>query len=130
MSNNMSDVMELQRHALNLLSGYRKKMHHIQDQRPSIKCTYRGRGCILIEVRTHAYYHFPIGNKDLFSTQSLHISLYLLNLELLLIITKTTPFSRMFDHCENEIIQIRIRIPYFSQGGRFVFKVSNLYQMQ
>ena len=130
MSNNMSGVMELQRHALNLLSGYREKMHHIQDHRPSIKCTYRGRGCILIEVRTHAYYHFPIGNKDLFSTQSLHISLYLLNLELLLIITKTTPFSRMFDHCENEIIQIRIRIPYFSKGGRFVFKVFNLYQMQ
>ena len=59
-----------------------------------------------------------MGNKNVFPSQNLHISLYLLNLEFPLTITKIVPFSIMFDHCESEIIQIRIRIPFFSKGGK------------
>ena len=109
--------------------GYRKKLHHMQDQRSSIKCAYRGRGCVLTEVRTRIYYLFLIGNENLFSSQSLHISLYLLNLEFPLIITKTVPFSIIFDHCKNEIIRIRIRISFFAKGGASL-SAFNPLQMQ
>ena len=51
-------------------------------------------------------------------SQSLHNSLYVLNLEFPLTITKIVPFSIMFDHCESEIVQIRIRIPFFSKRGK------------
>ena len=40
------------------------------------------------------------------------------NLEFPLIITKIVPFSIIFDHCENDIIRIRIRIPFFSKGEK------------
>ena len=108
---------------------YRKKIHHIQDQRPSVKCAHRERGCTLIEVCTHIYYLFPIGNEFFFSPQSLHISLSLLNLEFTLITTKIVTFSIMLDHCENEIIRIRIRITFFAKGGSLVFKAFNLFQI-
>ena len=49
--------------------GYRKKMHHVPDQKRSIKCAYWEKGCKIV-VRIHIDYPFPIGNKNdiLFST--------------------------------------------------------------
>ena len=35
-----------------------------------INCTYRRKGCILIVVRTHIDYIFPIGNENLSSSQN------------------------------------------------------------
>ena len=100
----IKNVISLEYFMVSKLLGYSKKIHYIQDQTPSIKCAYRGRECILIEVRTHIYYLSPIENENLF--------------EYPLIITKIFPFSIMFNHYENEIIQIRIRIPIFAKGGK------------
>ena len=109
--------------------GYRKQNTYTRSETfHTIKCAHRGRRFILIKVRAHVYYLFPIGNENLFSSQSLHISLCLLNLELPL--TKIVPFSIMFDRCENGITRIQLPIPFFAKGGNVVFKVFNLFQIQ
>ena len=56
----------------------------------------------MIEVRTHVYYLFPIGNENLFSSQHLYISPFLLDLEFPLIIINIVPFAIMFDQYENK----------------------------
>ena len=75
-------------------------------------CVQR-KGVYIDRSSTHIYYLFPIGNENFFSSQSLHISLYLLNLGFPLTITKIVPFSIIFDHCENEIG----RISFFPKGA-------------
>ena len=46
----IKNVVSLEYFAASKFSGYKKKIHHIQDHRLSIKCGFRGRRCILIEV--------------------------------------------------------------------------------
>ena len=93
---------------------YRVQIFKIQEKNTSYtrsetfhKVCIQGKG-MYIDRSTYAYklYLFPKGNENLFSSQSLHMLLYLLNLEFPLIITKIVPFSIMFDHCENQIIRI------------------------
>ena len=93
-------------------SGYRKNTSYTRSQTFHEVCV-QGKG-VYIDRSTYAHILFiPMGNEYLFPSQSLHISLYLLNLEFPLIITVS--FSTMFDHCENEIIRIGIRIPFYSK---------------
>ena len=47
----------------------KENINHVQGQRPSIKHVYRGRGCILLEVRTHMSYLLPIESENLFLSQ-------------------------------------------------------------
>ena len=83
-----------------------------------------------IDRTTYAYIlSVPMGNENLFPSQSLHVSLYLLNLEFPLTVTKVVPFLIMFDHCESEITQIRIRISFFSKGGKARPQGFNIFQI-
>ena len=67
-------------------------MHHVQGQKCSIKCAYREKGCKIIVVRMHIDYLFPIGNKNIYSSQPVHISFYLLKHEFPFIMTEIVPF--------------------------------------
>ena len=51
------------------ISRIKEKKHHVQGQKPSIKCAYRERECKLIVVRTHMDYLFPIENENVFLSQ-------------------------------------------------------------
>ena len=55
---------------------YRKKIRHVQCQRPSIMCAYRVKGFILIEVRTQMIF-FPLEMKICPFHISMHILFYL-----------------------------------------------------
>ena len=97
-------------------SGYRKNTSYTRSQTFHEVCV-QGKG-VYIDRSTYAYIlSIPMGNENLFLSQSLHISLYLLNLEFPLTITKIVPFSITFDNWESEIIRIRMRILFFSKGG-------------
>ena len=86
-------------------SGSRKNTSYTRSQTFHEVCV-QGKG-VYIDRSTYAYIlSIPMGNENLFLSQSLHISLYLLNPEFPLTITKIVPFSIMFDHCESEIIRI------------------------
>ena len=98
-------------------SGSRKSTSYTRSQTFHEVCI-QGKG-VYIDRSTYTYILSILkGNENLFLSQSLHISLYLLNLEFPLTITKIVPFSIMFDHCESEIIRVRIRIPFSSKGGK------------
>ena len=110
-------LVSLEYFMVSKFSGYRKNTSYTRSQTFHEVCV-QGKG-VYIDRSTYAYIlSIPMGNENLFPSQSLHISLYLLNLEFPLTITKIVPFSIMFDHCESEIIRIRIRIPFFSKGGK------------
>ena len=110
-------LVSLEYFMVSKFSGYRKNTSYTRSQTFHEVCV-QGKG-VYIDRSTYAYIlSIPMGNENLFLSQSLHISLYLLNLEFPLTITKIVPFSIMFDHCESEIIRIRIRIPFFSKGGK------------
>ena len=98
-------------------SGYRKNISYTRSKTFHKMCVQEKGVCIDRSAYTYIL-SIPMGNEHLIPSQSLHISLYLLNLEFPLIITKTVPFSKMFDYCENEIIRNRIRIPFFLKVGK------------
>ena len=51
------------------ISRMTKKMHHVQGQKPSIKCAYRERRSQLMVVRTHMDYFFPNENENILLSQ-------------------------------------------------------------
>ena len=51
------------------ISRIKKKIHHVQGQKPSIKCAYKERESKLIVVRTQMYYLFPIENEKVILSQ-------------------------------------------------------------
>ena len=70
-----------------------KKMYYVQDQRPSMKLAYKGRGYILIEVRRHINCIFRIRNENLFSPQDCEILFLPSELWISIIkVTKIVPF--------------------------------------
>ena len=70
-----------------LVIFYDEKIHHVQVQKASIKCTYRERGSKLMVVRTHTDYRitriipFRLKIKIYSYLSAVHISFYLLNFE-------------------------------------------------
>ena len=50
------------------VSRIKKKIHHVQDQKPSIKCAYRESWSKLMVVRTHMDYLFPIEDEIVFTS--------------------------------------------------------------
>ena len=95
-------------------SSYRKNTSYRRSQTFHEVCI-QGKG-VYIDKDTYAcILSIPMGNENLFPAQSLYISLYVLNLEFLLTIIQIVPFSIMFDHYESKIIQIPIRISFFSK---------------
>ena len=74
------------------ISRKQEKIHHIQGQRPSIKCVCEGREFKLIVARMHMGYPFPIGNEDVFLLSIVQISFYLLNFKFPLIMTEIVSF--------------------------------------
>ena len=52
---------------ISIFLGYRKK-HHVEGQRPSIKCAFKGRRYIVVGKRTRVDHIFPVG-KCFFSSQ-------------------------------------------------------------
>ena len=108
----IKNVVNLKYFMVSKFSGSRKNTSYTRSQTFHEVCV-QGKG-VYIDRSTYAYIlSIPMGNENLFPSQSLHISLYLLNLEFPLTITKIVPFSIMFNHCESEIIRIRKRIPFF-----------------
>ena len=67
-------------------------MHHVQGHKPSIKCGYRERGSKLIVERTRMDYLFPIENENVFLSQCLHMSFYLMSFEYPFIMSQIVPF--------------------------------------
>ena len=111
------NVVSLKYFMVSKFLGSRKNTSYTGSQTFHEVCI-QGKG-MYIDRSTYAYIlSIPMENENLFPSQSLHISLYLLNLEFPLTITKIVPFLIMFDQCESEIIRIRIRIPFFSKGGK------------
>ena len=126
-------LVSLEYFMVSKLSGYRKNTSYTRSETFHEVCV-QGKG-VHIDRNTYAYIlSIPMGNKNLFTSQSLHISLYFLNVEFPLITTNTVSFSIMFDHCENEIIRIRTRIPFFSKVGKprlqFSSSSPHLFQIQ
>ena len=94
----IKNVVSLEYFIVSRFSGYRKNTSYKRSQTFHEVCV-QGKG-VYIDRNTYAYI-----------LSILNISLYLLNIEFPLIVTKIVPFSILFDHCENKII--RIRIPFF-----------------
>ena len=91
--------------------GYREKMHHVPDQKHSIKCAYWEKGCKIV-VRIHIDYPFPVGNKNdiLFST------LFILPFETLISIYNDRNCPILDNH-ENGIIRISLHTSHFIPKG-------------
>ena len=51
------------------ISRIKKKIHHVQGQKPSIKCADRERGSKLMIVRTHMDYLIPTENENVLLSQ-------------------------------------------------------------
>ena len=98
-------------------SEYRKNTSYTRSTTFHKVCV-QGEG-VYYDRSMYAYIlSIPVENENLFPSQSLHISLYVPNLEFPLITTKIVPFSITFGYCENKIIRIPIPIPFFSKGGK------------
>ena len=113
----IKNVVSLEYFIVSRFSGYRKNTSCKRSWTFHEVCV-QGKG-VYIDRNTYAYIlSILMGTEHLFPSQRLHISLYLLNIEFPLIVTKIVPFLILFDHCENEIIRILIRIPFFFKGGK------------
>ena len=66
-------------------------MHHVQGQKPSIKCADRERGSKLMVVRTHMDYLIPTENEMYYCLSAVHISFYLMNFEYPFIMSQIAP---------------------------------------
>ena len=75
------------------ISRIKKKIHHVQGQKPSIKCAYKERESKLIVVRTQMYYLFPIENEKVILLSAVPISFYLLNFEYPFLMLQIVPFQ-------------------------------------
>ena len=73
------------------ISRIKKNIHHVQGQKPSIKCANRERGSKLMVVRTHMDY-FRLKMKIYSYLSAVHISFYLLNFEYPFIMSQNVPF--------------------------------------
>ena len=106
--------------------GHRKKIHHVQGQRPSIKCVHRKRGCRLIVVRTHMNYIFPFGNENVLLCQLW--THFTLTSEFWISIDNDRNHP-ILNNYENEMIRISLYTSHISLGSNIVFRTSNLFQM-
>ena len=72
------------------ISRIQEKIHHMQGQRPFIKCAHRKRVCRMILVRMHMNYLFPNGNENV---------------------------HPILNNYENEMIRISLHTSHFSLKG-------------
>ena len=112
------------------ISRIKKKIHHhhIQGQKPSIKCTYRERGFKLMVVRTHMDYLFPIENENvLLSKRSTQ---FILPSELWISIHNVA-YCPILDKYENQMTRISLYTSHFLQKGAassselLIYSISN-----
>ena len=94
--------------------GWRKKMHHVEGHKPSIKCGYRERGSKLIVERTRMDYLFPIENENIFLSQCCtHV---ILPYEFWISIDNVANCP-ILDKYENQMIQISLYTSHFFEKG-------------
>ena len=112
------------------ISRIKKKIHHhhIQGQKPSIKCTYRERGFKLMVVRTHMDYLFPIENENvLLSKRSTQFILP----SALWISIHNVAYCPILDKYENQMTRISLYTSHFLQKGAassselLIYSISN-----
>ena len=112
------------------ISRIKKKIHHhhIQGQKPSIKCTYRERGFKLMVVRTHMDYLFPIENENvLLSKRSTQ---FILPSQLRISINNVA-YCPILDKYENQMTRISLYTSHFLQKGAassselLIYSISN-----
>ena len=125
----IKNVVNLKYFMVSKFSRSRKNTSYTRSQTFHEVCV-QGKG-VYIDRSTYAYIlSIPMGNENLLPSQSLRISRYFLDFEVPLTITKIVPFSIMFDHCESEIIRIRIRAHFFLKEESLAFKAFNLFEIQ
>ena len=95
------------------ISRKKKKMHHVQGQKSSIKCAYRERGSKLIVVRTHMNYLFLIENENLLLSQC--CTHFILPSEFSISIHVTN--CSILDKYENQKIRISFYASHFFAKG-------------
>ena len=94
--------------------GYRKKIRHVQGQRPSINCAHSKRVCRLIVVCMHMNYRFPAGNENVLLSQ--RWTNFILPSEFRISIHNDRNHPILSNY-ENKMIRISLYTSHFSLKG-------------
>ena len=94
------------------ISRMTKKMHHVQGQKPSIKCAYRERRSQLMVVRTHMDYFFPNENENILLSQGCTHFILLSEFWISIHNVANCP---ILDKYETQMIQISLYTSHFLQ---------------